>query len=156
MPQFGASLTDDSRGIIYNCYVFIIQYTVLEKNAIGLDSKWLWKSAYTGRSTVGIPTRGGVVTAVSCIEQAGGTVHLVVTVIITNPSCATVSTGCPNATLQRKKKIFVKFPCRMTLKVVNVNKLFLQTLRSWSKARKCRHHCRLRKSLKLEWKKLIN
>jgi len=39
MPQFGASLTDDSRGIIYNCYVFIIQYTVLEKNAIGLDSK---------------------------------------------------------------------------------------------------------------------
>jgi hypothetical protein len=29
MPQFGASLTDDSRVIIYDCNVFIIQASVV-------------------------------------------------------------------------------------------------------------------------------
>ncbi len=29
MPQFGASLTDNSKGVIYDCNVFIIQATVI-------------------------------------------------------------------------------------------------------------------------------
>ncbi len=39
MPQFGAKLTDDSRVIIYNCNVFIIEATEEADNLSGLYYK---------------------------------------------------------------------------------------------------------------------
>ncbi len=70
-----------------------------------LTTKLLWQFANTVVITVHVPARSVVVTAVSSIVQAGGAVHLVVAVIITNPSCASVYTGCPSATLLRGKII---------------------------------------------------
>ena len=59
----------------------------------------LWQLANASWSTILVPSWGRVVAAVAGIEQAGWVVHLVVAVVVTNPSSSCIWARGPGAPL---------------------------------------------------------
>ena len=68
--------------------------------------------ASAGGSTVWIPTRSGVATAISSIIKTSNTVHLIVTDVIPNPAGARVTTSSECYSLSKKINFGVIYKLR--------------------------------------------